>query len=394
MKSSQLAALGGVAVIALAAGLWLNTPRTGGGGGADAGEVGSPLAPGLDAAINDVNRILLQQGDQTLTLERDADGWQVAEKAGYPASLERVREFLLDVANARRIEAKTRDPARYPALGVEALENGGLGVTLQADAGGIDPVALIIGNSARAGAATYVRPIDEPGSWLVSGDLSVQTEATQWLDALITDIAAEQVQSVVIRHADGERVELAKDARGQNGYTVTNLPVGESLRYESIANPIGSALAGLRLEDVSPRSTLDDGFTARGTARFLTFDGLAVTVSTFERDGDRFIALDAGVDAAQAARFADTSDSGDTVASPAGESDADAGAAADAAATASGDEAGERMAAVEAMVASLNETRAPWLYSIGRYKFDQLTRRMDDLVATPAEEAEGPPPTP
>jgi hypothetical protein len=391
MKPSQLAALGGAAVIALAAGLWLNTPRTDDGG---AGEVGSPFAPGLDAAINDVNRIRLQQDDQTLTLERDDEGWHVAEKSDYPASLERVREFLLDLAGARRIEAKTRDPARYPTLGVEAVENGGLGVTLEADNGAIEPLALILGKSARAGAATYARHSNEAGSWLVSGDLSTQIEATQWLDMLITDIAAEQVQSVLIRHADGEEVVLEKSERGQTGYTVTNLPEGESLRYESIANPIGSALAGLRLEDVSPRAALDETATERGFARFLTFDGLAVTVTTWERDGERLIAIDAAVDDEQAMRFAAAPDSGDTVAGEDGAEDA--GAEADAAATpgeATGEDDGERMAAIEARAQALNATRAPWLYSIGRYKFDQLTRRMDDLVAAPAE-AEGPPTTP
>ena len=411
MKPTQLAALGGVAVIALAAGIWLNGR---GDGGATVDGVGDTLVPGLDAAINDVSRIRVHSGDDTLTLARDGVGWGVAEKNGYPANLDRVRKFLLDLARAELIEAKTSDPQRYATLGVEAAADGGTQVDLETAAGPLAGASLLIGNSARVGAATYVRRSDEAGSWLVSGGLNVESDAGSWLEAVIADVPGERIQSVVIEHPDGERVSLSKAARDETSYAVADIPEGKALRYASIANPIGSSLAGLRLEDVLPRSALNEEFTPVSTARFLTFDGLSVAVDTFERGEDRFVTLEVSYDDVQAARFAAAAGTGDTVASADGADDAAEADADDAPALAPAEDAGDTgatpaaedgdaaasaladAAATEAEAAAIDAAVSGWVYAIGRYKFDQLTRRMDDLVEAPAEPTgeEGPPGTP
>jgi hypothetical protein len=376
MKPSQLAVLGGVAVAALVVGILLNAPGT---RGSRVAGVGDLLTPGLDAALNDVTGITLRGEDATVTLTRGERGWGVAEKGGYPAQVGRVREFLLALASASLLEAKTSDPERYAALGVQAVEDGGVAVTVTTAAGPVTESPLLIGDSARAGSATYARRADEAGSWLVSGDLDVSVDATKWLDTLVTDIAASRVQSVTIEHEDGGTLRIAKTGREARAFDVENVPEDRSLRYDSIANPIGGALAALRLEDVMARDEMGGDVSPVATARFLTFDGLEVTATTWKGGEARYVTIAAAFDQAQAERFAAAPDSGDTDApDAAGSGDSDG------ADTGDGGPAG---ADVATQAEALDASRTGWVYAIGSYKFDQLTRRMEDLLAPVEDES-------
>jgi hypothetical protein len=385
MKPNQLAILGGVAVAALGAGLLLNAPGNGGGNSGDG--IGQLLVPGLDAAINDVTALTIRAGQDTLTLRRSDGGWTVAEKADYPASMEKVRGLLVGLAGARLLEAKTSNPDNYATLGVAPPQDGGLEVELGTADGLLDGGAIVVGNSARAGSATYVRRTGEDRSWLVSGNLSVETEASEWLDTLVTNIAGQRIQSVRIEHEDGEQVVIAKDNKASAEYTVEAIPDGRNLRYASIANPIGSALANLRFEDVLPRTALDDSFEAVSTVRFNAFDGLVVTIRSYLRDGDRFITLAGATDPALAARFADPADTGDTTAGDIADDAVASGEGGDATPVADGNAAVDEAVADQAE--RLNSSHEDWLYGIGSYKFDQLTRRMEDLLEVPAQSDEG-----
>lgn len=407
MKSNQLLVLGGVAVAALLLALLLS-----GRGGDAPGGAGRPLLAGLDQAINAVSEITVREGDARITLARGDEGWQVADRDGYPADVGKVRELLLSLADATLLEQKTRNPENYATLGLQPADAGGTTVTLTADDRRFEGATVTLGNSARQGSATYVRRDDEAVTWLASGDLSASAETSAWVDTQILDVPASDVQAVTIEHADGAQVRISKASRSETGFTVADIPEGKELRYASIANPIGSALSGLRLEDVRAADAADLG-EAAATARFATFDGLIVTARAFEADGESLVTLSAQFDPAQAERFAPSPDEGDTGAA----ADADAtetavngagpnangdGATSDATADAepspaatgadapeeatdaqAGDAANDARARAEALQARLS----PWVFVIGSYKVEQLTRRMDDLV-------QDPPPTP
>ena len=92
---------------------------------------GEPLLPGLSEHLNDIQRIRFTGAgaEPLLTLERSEAGWVARERDGWPADVTRVRGFLLALADARLLEAKTATPDRYATLGVEDVE--------QADAAGV-----------------------------------------------------------------------------------------------------------------------------------------------------------------------------------------------------------------------------------------------------------------
>src|SRR5208282_19177 len=82
---------------------------------------GAALLPSLAGDLNTVTAVLIRKGSATptLTLHKTGDQWTVAERADYPADVAKIRKLLLSLHDAKIIEEKTADPARFSTIGVE-----------------------------------------------------------------------------------------------------------------------------------------------------------------------------------------------------------------------------------------------------------------------------------
>src|SRR5690606_16892249 len=128
---------------------------------------------------------------------------------------------------------------------------------------------------------------------------------------------------------------------------------------------------------------------------FRTFDGLIVTATSFERDGEQWVRFDAGV-AAEGADGGEAStgsgeastDGGDATADG-GDAGADDGAEADDAGPEAAADAGEEDAGVDVRdeAERINARVAGWEYQIPSYLFGQLTRRTEDLLRAVEDDA-------
>lgn len=324
-------------------------------------EAGDTLfLPGLQAELDAIERVeLVGAGGETIaTLARDPMGWSVSERDGYPADLQKVRHTLLSLAEARILEAKTANPEWHDRLGVEAIETegaGGVAVTL---VGADVPVNVIVGDSVGDYQA-YVRRSDEAQSYLIDRDPQVGSAAADWLETEILSIAGDQIQQVTVTHPDGEVLIIAKEDAEQTNFTVEGIPEGRELQYDSVANVMGNVLANLSLQDVESRTDDDEPVTV---TEFRTFDGLVITAESIERGEDAWVAFQITYDpAAQQAEDQPSEDDG----GDAQEIDSDP------------------QARAQELAARLDG----WRYQIATYQFDQLTRRMDDLLRSLPDES-------
>lgn len=295
--------------------------------------------PGLMDVLDEVSSIeIVGAGSETVaTLDRTEDGWTVRERDGYGADLTKVRHTLLSLAEARILEAKTANPDLHDRLGVEDVQTGdaaGLAVTL---VGPAEPTVVIVGDAA-GDYRRYVRRADENQSYMINRDPEIGETASDWLDTSVIDVASGRVRQITVTHPDGETVRAAKTSADEANFTVENIPEGRALLYDSVANVIAGVLQELTLEDVE-RDT-DEG-AERTVTELVTFDGLRLTVTGLERDDAAWISISA---------------------SP--QPDAE--------------ESDQTTAATEAQM--LNDRLSGWRYRIPSYKFEQLTRRMDDLL--------------
>ena len=300
-------------------------------------DTNAAFLPGLTDTLNDIERIeIAAAGDSTVaTLERTDDGWTVRERGGYRADLTKVRHTLLSFAEANILEAKTANPEFYSMLGVEAVDTDdarSLEVTL---VGADVDVEIIVGDVA-GDYRRYVRRASEAQSYMINRDPELGDSAADWFDTALIDIQSDRVRSVTVSHPDGERVTVSKTTAEQGNFDVADVPDGRELLYPSVANVMASVLQNLSLEDVE-RAEAQPAPTI--VTEYLTFDGLTITAESLERDDGAWIQL-------SAAAATEISAGGDP--------------------------------ALEAE--ELNQRLAGWRFRIPTYKFEQLTRRMDDLL--------------
>ena len=166
--------------------------------------------------------------------------------------------------------------------------------------------------------------------------------SADWLDTALLNLPSERVRSVTVTHPDGETVRVSKASSEQANFTVEAIPEGRSLLYESVANVMASVLENMALEDVE-RAVPDD--TSETVTEIATFDGLSLTVRGLAREDGSWVSITA--DSAAVPQIpAQTETTGD--------------------------------ASTEA--SELNARLDGWRFRIPGYKFQQLTRRMDDLL--------------
>ena len=318
---------------------------------------GSALVPDLAAAVGDLERVTVVKanGETVATLEKRPDSWVVADKHGYVANATKLRQALMALEEAKIVEQKTANPELYARLGVEDVTAANAaGVSIALTAAGHELPTVVLGNT-EGSKYRYARRAGEAQSYLIDRNPDVPRTAAQWVDSVIIDVRGDRVRDVTITHDDGEVVHLSKASAELANFEVDGVPKGRELSYPGVANVIGNALRELNLEDVEPAAAPADKPTI---VEFRTFDGLVVRVTGVKSNDASWISLEASVDAAQAA------------AAPPPAAPADGASAAPA-------------ADPNAEAARINAKVGGWRYKIAAYQYDQMTRRIADLLKAP-----------
>lgn len=300
MQKNGLIALLAVTVVVAGVAIWLalSGPAT----AVDANS-GKPVFADLDQQIGKVAAIKISGTKGKVTIERQgvgkAERWIVAEKSGYPADAQKVRQTLLGFAELKFVEAKTREPASYARLDVEDPgKKGGRARLVELDDPSGKAVARLIVGKRRpdilgAGAdGLYIRRPGEAQSWLAQGTVDLPDQMTDWLDKKVAAIPAARIEKVVLSHDDGSVLVIQRDKAGAK-FAVADAPANTKFKSDDlIAEPAG-VLDGLELTDV--RKAADMPFPEKGVAKaaWTTFDGLTVTGTAFEKDGTGWLKLHA-----------------------------------------------------------------------------------------------------
>ena len=356
--------------------------------GQESGFTRTPFLPELQQQVNDLEWLRGRgAGDRIIaTLVRAEDHWQVEEAHGYRADWERLRALLSDLAQAEIVEAKTRNPDYYDRLGVEdvaAADAGGLRIDF-AEGSGLPGV--IVGKRAEGRDGRYVRLADRAESALIDRSLDLPEAAADWLEKDIVDIADTEVVQVDIVHPDGERVTARKVSADDEHFELEGVPEDREIRSAWTVDSLANALGSLTLEDVAPQ----DRVAWDGAVEFalVTADGLrveaalvAVQPAAAEADG-KSAGEGAGADVAAAEHW---------IRLRAGLYQTALDSAVQAPGDIAGGEAGDDVVQEgqdpAERAAEINRRVEGWAYRIPKYKYDAMSKRLEDLLQAPAEEA-------
>jgi uncharacterized protein DUF4340 len=263
----------------------------------NAAALGQPLLKGLQAA--DIATIRITEPKSTLTLERKESGWIVAERAGFPADVAKVREFALLAISLKvgqsepageqdRARLQLDDPRKKPETAGTLVEfNGADGKAL---------AALVVGrkyfkrepdNPDKApGDGRFVAlPGDAKLVYLVADPLALASaRSATWIDR--TAFQVEKVKSLEVRYPDGTawRVERAAD---NADWKLAGLGAGEKLDVGR-ANAATYSLSLLELADVAPKDVKDTGLDKPTLVNATTLAGEAYAIRVGRLQGDNY----------------------------------------------------------------------------------------------------------
>lgn len=301
------------------------------------------MFPGLAGRLNDVAVVEISGAKGVFRIQRDAEGWVVPEKSGYPAQADKVKKTALGLAELRTLEPRTDNPELYDRIAVgEPGKTGSDAVRIRLfDGNSGELAALIVGKiktpetNARA-AELYVRRPADARSWLASARLAPSADALEWVDREMLRVERKRVTDVVITHPDGEKVRLVKKEGKDEEFDLLDIPAGLDVSSQYDVSATAGGLEFISFDDVRRRSDIALGDKVTRT-RFSAANGLTVEVHAASIDGKTWVKFDVAADKPDAQKEAD----------------------------------------------EIKSRVAPWAYRIPDHKAKELMRRMSDLTKKP-----------
>jgi len=230
--------------------------------------------------------------DATLTLERKEDSWVLAERAGFPADLAKVREFVvkligLKVGQSEPLGEKDRARLNLDASGTRVELNGADGKPLGVLIVGRKYFKREVENPGKAIAdGRFVGLPAEAGTAYLVGDPLTQASAksAEWIDR--ASFQVEKVKTLEVRYPGGGgwRIERAGD---NAEWRLAGAGSGEKLDI-SKANAASYSLSLLELADVAPAGAADTGLDKPVAIEATTLDGLAYSIKVGKLAGDSY----------------------------------------------------------------------------------------------------------
>jgi uncharacterized protein DUF4340 len=261
---------------------------------------GAGLFPGLAAQADRITRIELKQGDKTLALARDKEGWSLADQGGYPAKPEAVRALLVKLVGAELVESKTRNKDRYALLELEdpeAKEAKSRLLRLLDDKSSVIAEAVIgkkrfdaMGGSK---SATYVRKLGEAQTWLSNADLDASLNVRDWVQPGVLDVPAAKIAKLTVEIPGEEPLVIARDAADATKYALVGMPEGKKLKEGAGIDAIVRAAGNIELENVRKPAAAAAPPGDTSIAKIEADGGLAVTLRLRKEGEDMWVSLEA-----------------------------------------------------------------------------------------------------
>jgi len=318
---------------------------------------GERIFPNLVNDAETLKTVAVRHGGETVSLDWDGKTWRVRERGNYPADGGKVTGLLIGLAQATKIEGKTKLVDRYARLEVEdpTAKDAKSRELALIDAAGKDVAKLIIGKQQRGlgsnTSGTYVRLPGDPQVWLVNGALSAETTVGDWLDKTIVDIKEPAISGITITHPNGEKIVVGRAPNGQN-FSIENLPKGAQPSSFYVADEYGRLLTAMMLEDVAPATTKTFPKDKTITAVIDGGNGFQVTLDMAEIDGQSWVRIKG-------------------TPPPADNPDAPAANAVD------------LRTDWAKVIGGLNARAEGWVYQVPAFQVAPMKRRMSDLLKKP-----------
>ena len=260
----------------------------------DTNTLGQPLLKGLQAS--QVAALSIRQPKGAITIEKKGERWSIAERDGFPADYDKVRDFVLKalalkIGQSEAIGEKDRARLLLDAGGTAIEFRGADGKPLAQLTAGKKYFKVEPENADKAaGDGRYVMlPGDEKRVVVISDPLAqASTKSADWVSK--TAFEVEKIKTLELRAPDNNSWKIERG--GENiDWKLLGLRGGEKLEITR-ANAAGYTFARLELADVAPQDAKpgDTGLDKPTTVIATTLDGLTYVLKLGKLEGDNIYA--------------------------------------------------------------------------------------------------------
>jgi len=286
MKLKTISLLAGITIVGILLAVFANREPS-----SSLPQSGQLLFPELMNVVNDLNEVVIETKEQTMTLVRGEQTWGVKEKAGYRADVEKVKQAIVGLADLRIHEPKTQNPELYERLGLQDKDQEGSTskmVTVKTSDNS-EAAKLVMGNQRPAKgnprmSDIYVRKPGDPQTWLAIGNVPIETMPGEWLDKEVTALPTKRVRQVTVTHPKEDTLHLSKAKADDLDFHLDAIPSGFKISSQFNVNNVVGTLVQLSFEDVKPQAEIDFSANPGVLAVLETFDGLRLHVQTTKLD--------------------------------------------------------------------------------------------------------------
>ena len=251
------------------------------------GTLGKNLLKDLKAS--EVASIRIVEPKSMLTVRRKDERWVIAERADFPADLNKVREFVLQVLALKIGQSEPIGDKDRARLNLDESAT-------QVEFGSADgkPLAkLLVGKKyfkrevdnpekARADGRFVALPGEPKTVYIVSDPLTqASTKSADWIDK--SSFQVEKVKTLEVRYPGGEGWRIERDGDTAD-WRLAGAKPGEKLEVTK-ANAASYSLSLLELADVAPKGTQIE---APVSVEATTLDGLAYSIKVGKLQGDNY----------------------------------------------------------------------------------------------------------
>ena len=381
MKSKTIGLLAGITIIGILLAVFANRETS-----TSLPQSGQLVFPDLMSLVNDVNEVVIETKDQTMTLVRGEQTWSVKEKSGYRADVEKVKNLIVGLADLRIHEPKTKNPDLYERLGLQDKDQEGSTsktVTVKTT-DNPEAAKLVVGNQRPAKgnprmSDIYVRKPGDPQTWLAIGNVKIETVPGEWLDKEVIALPTKRVRQVTVTHPSGDTLHLSKAKPEDLDFHLDAIPAGYTVSSQFNVNNVVGTLVQLSLEDVKPQAEVDFSGKPGVSAVLETFDGLRLHVQTTKQEPNVWGAFSAEFDAnliqpSEPKSKLEDSQKTDGAETEKGEKETDVQ-------TPEKDTLLKKPEEVQQEVEALNQRVKGWAYALPSFRVENFSKLTKDLIS-------------
>jgi hypothetical protein len=241
--------------------------------------------PFENLAVNDVTAITITSPESEVILQKQSNGWTVANRFNYSADFPKIADFVKKIKSltiGRSFEASpdaiSRLALHRPDRNDMQINQKGVRILL-ADSNKNTLLDLIIGKARESSAGIggqYVLPSATSTAYLVDRDFRfLEKEPSEWLELSLLNIKAQDIEQVIAR-APGRKSPLytLKRPAREKAPIFVDIPDKKTATASKI-DQVFEALLGLEISDVSdPNKPIKlKGFESKPHLEYYLFDG-------------------------------------------------------------------------------------------------------------------------